>query len=122
MFRANIVPGQGFLFFKIYRKSGGLASSGRPVSGGYKETNQQFYGMLMNASQKEIDQWKQNGHPITHKIICYGAMHEAKPTDYVMNEEKGQFYIQGEKNPANLDVTQVYYVEERFDLKEDLNE
>ena len=118
MFQANILPGQGFMPYTVYRQENGLTDSGRPISGGYKKTDQEFLGMRVNASQKEIDQWKQNGHPITHKIICYGAMHRAKPTDYVVNEIGEQFYIQGEKNPANLNVTWIYYVEERSDIKE----
>lgn len=121
MFRANIVPGQGFLYFTIYRKKGCLTPTGRPVKDKYVKTCDKFLGMLINASPKEQEQWKQNGHPITHKIVCHGAKHQVKATDYVMNEDDAQFYVQGVKNPAGLGVTKVFYVEERFDLKENLD-
>lgn len=125
MFQANIVPGQGFLPFKVYRKGGGLSAGGRPMEGKYKLTDT-FYGMIVNASQKEIDQWKQNGHPITHKVIQYGHGHDAshelkvKATDYISVDGLHDLYVQGVKPPAHLGVTNIYYVEERFDLKKEL--
>ena len=118
MFPANILPGQGFLSFEIYEKDSNISPTGRPVSKGYAPNGATFHGILVNASQKEIDQWKQNGHPITHKIIEYSAEQKAKPTDYLKRETGEEYYIQGTKNPGNLDVTMIYYVEERFDILE----
>ena len=81
MFVANIVPGQGFQPFTIYKKGSKVTDTGRAVTGGYTETKDKFYGMLTNASQNEIEQWKQNGHPITHKIVEYSAQTKANATD-----------------------------------------
>lgn len=121
MFTANILPGQGFKSFKVYRVEGGVSASGRAVKSSYKPTGEEFYGMLTSASQKEIDQWKQQGHPITHKIIEYSAEKKAGPTDYLkLAHDERQFYVQGVKNPADLNVTMIYYVEERLDIKEEL--
>lgn len=120
MFQAFIVPGQGFKTFKIYTKGYAETKSGRPVENGYADSNKKFLGMLSQASQKEIDQWKQNGHPITHKIIQYSGEPMAKATDCLKLSEDRCFYVQGRKNPADLGLSMIYYVEERLDLKEEL--
>lgn len=121
MFTANILPGQGFKSFMVYKMKSEVSASGRAVKGSYKPTGDEFYGLLTSASQKEIDQWKQQGHPITHKIIEYSAQQKAGATDYLkLTHDKRQFYVQGVKNPADLNVTMIYYVEERLDIKEEL--
>lgn len=121
MFRANILPGQEFKKFSIYEKKTGLTPTGRPVGAGSEWTDRAFYGVLTNASQKEIDQWKQNGHPITHKVTQVYAEEKAKATDYLMLETEcgyKAYYVQGTKNPSHLGVTMIYYVEERADIDE----
>lgn len=120
MFQAYLVPGQGFKTFKVYTQGYAETKSGRPVENGYVKSKDTFLGMLTQASQKEIDQWKQNGHPITHKIIQYGGSTMAKATDCLKLSEDRCFYVQGRKNPADLGLTMIYYVEERLDLKEEL--
>ena len=116
MFTANILPGQGFLQFTVY-KDKKVNNSGKVQSLGLESTNTSFHGMLVNASQKEKEVWKQNGHPISHKIIEYSAVKKANATDFLIMDDGREFYVQGVKNPANLNVTMIYYVEERFDLK-----
>lgn len=115
MFTANILPGQGFLQFTVY-KDKKVNNSGKVQSLGLEKTDTSFLGMLVNANQTEKEEWKQNGHPISHKIIEYSAMKKAKATDFLVMDDR-EFYVQGVKNPANLNVTMIYYVEERFDLK-----
>lgn len=118
MFTANLLPGQGFQSFTIYKTSSGVTDTGRPIRDSrIQETKIMFHGALVGASQKEIDQWKQNGHPITHKIIEYSAQAKVKPCEYLVNESGRQFYVQGAKNPGDLNLTMIYYVEERFDVK-----
>ena len=117
MLTANIVPGQGFQQFEILSKKGGTTKTGRAWSGGYNSTGEYFWGLLVGASQREEDQWKQAGHPVTHKIIGYSAMMQLKPTDYLMLEDGRKFYVQGKKNHADMNVSCSYYVEERDDLK-----
>ena len=117
MFVTNIVPGQGFSTYHVHKKIGGLTSSGKPKQAEITDTGIEFYGMLVNASQKEKEEWKQNKHPITHKIIEYSAMAKAKATDYLVKDDDRHFYVQGIKNPADMNVTMIYYVEERFDIK-----
>lgn len=117
MFTANILPGQGFQTFTVYQPKGSITSSGRAVPGSYEKTKVEFYGMLVGASQEEKEQWKQNGHPITHKIIEYSAQKKAKATDCLVSSTGQEFMVQGTKNPAGLNVTMIYYVEERFDIR-----
>lgn len=117
MFTANLLPGHGFIKFTVYTAKGGTTASGRPKAETLEATKNEFLAALVGASQREIDQWKQNGHPITHKVNEYGALVKAKPHDYLIAEDGRQFYIQGIKNPGNLNVTIIYYVEERFDVR-----
>lgn len=117
MFTANIVPGQGFQQFEILTKGGNVTSSGRSWSSGYQPTGIMLFGMLVDANQHEKDQWKQNGHPISHKVIQFGAMPMAKATDYLQLEDGRKFYIQGRNNHADMNVAISYFVEERDDLK-----
>lgn len=119
MFVTNIVPGQGFLTFHVHRKKGGLTSSGKPKQAELTDTGVEFFGMLVNASQKEKEDWKQNKHPITHKIIEYSAMAKAKATDFLVMKDGRQFYVQGTKNPADLGVSMIYYIEERLDARKE---
>ena len=117
MFTAYLLPGQGFKPFTVYKKSGGVSKTGRPKQETLEETEITFLGALIGTSQKEMDQWKQNGHPITHKITEFSALAKARATDYLISEDGRQFYIQGIKNPGDLNVTMIYYVEERYDVK-----
>lgn len=117
MFTANLVPGQGFQSFTVHRKTDGVTITGRAVPGTYEPTEDSFFGQLVNASQKEKEQWKQNGHPITHTIIEYGAQQKAKATDLLVLQDGREFYVQGANNPGDLNVLMMYYVEERTDVK-----
>ena len=116
MFTTNIVPGQGFQKFNIYSKQSTVTTRGRAVEGEPTDTGKDFFGLLINANQREIDQWKQNGHPISHKIVEYTAMVKAKPTDYLVNGDGREFCIEGIKNPGDLDISCIYYVNERLDV------
>lgn len=117
MFTANLLPGHSFQPFTVYKRVGSVTATGRPAKEtAIEETETTFLGALVGASQKEKDQWKQEGHPITHKIIEFSAVEKAKPSSYLVTEDGRQFYIQGAKNPGNMNVTMIYYVEERFDI------
>lgn len=122
MFTANLLPGQGFSPFYVHRKIGGVTSSGKPKTASLQKTDIEFLGTLLNASQKEVEYWKQNGHPITHKIIEYTAQAKAKATDYLVMADGREFYVQGTKNPGNMNLTMIYYVEERLDVRKTVKE
>jgi len=117
MFTTNIVPGQGFQKFRIRNQGTVLTPSGRAVPAPPDETDKSFFGILINASQKEIEQWSQRGHPISHKIVEYSAMTKAKPTDWLKNDEGREFYVEGVKNPGELNISCIYMVNERLDIR-----
>ena len=117
MFQANLLPGQGFQPFTVHTKSGGTTKTGRPIEGTYQKTDVTIYGMLTRAKQDEIEKWKQEGHPITHTITEFSAMKKANTGNLLVKVDGREFYVQGVKNPGDLNVTMIYYVEERFDIK-----
>ena len=117
MFTANLVPGQGFQPFTVYKQQDSVTDTGRAVEGAIEATKDMLHGLLVRANQKEQEQWKQNGHPITHTIIEYSAQVKAKATDYLVSCDGREFYVQGTRNPGELNVTIIYYVEERYDIK-----
>lgn len=119
MFTAYLLPGHSFQTFTVYKHGSKISETGRPVKEStIEETDITFLAARVQASQKEIDQWKQNGHPITHKIIEYSAQVKATPREnYLVSDDGRQFYIQGANNPGDMNVTIIYYVEERFDVK-----
>lgn len=117
MFRTHQLPGQGFYPFAVWEKLGKLSITGRAGEGVYAPAAKTLLGMVTNASQREIEQWKQNSHPITHKIISNGAEVGVEPGNYLTLADGRQFYVQGKKNPGNLNAAILYYVEERCDLK-----
>ena len=120
MFQSNLRPGEGFRQIYICKPVGNISPSGRASSGKYKVTDDTFLGIITNASQKEIDLWKQNNHPITHKVTGYGAQVKASAADILVTEDGMQLYVQGSKNPGGLDLTMIYYVEERLDMKREV--
>lgn len=125
-FNGFLRPYQGFKPFTVLRRIGTVTATGRPVTGSFTEAGQ-IIGMISQASQKEIEQWKQNGHPITHTIVQRGTKNQAKPTDVVQltvtEDEQGnplttrRFLVQGVQDPGEIGHFTVYHVEEREDLQ-----
>ena len=69
-----------------------------------------------------MEQWKQNGTPITHTIVQRGTKCRAKGTDILELEDNSgkirRFLVQGEpQDPGELGHFLVYRVEERSDLQ-----
>lgn len=113
-------PFQGFKYFIVLRRKGTVTATGRPVTGEFEEAGQ-LLGIISEASQQEQEQWKQNGHPITHTIVQKGSK-IAKPTDVLTledpkTEEVRRFLVQGAKDPGEIGHFTVYHVEERLDLQ-----
>lgn len=112
-------PGEGFKRFVVKKRVKTLTASRKPIYGGYEDAGT-IIGILATATQKEQEHWKQNGHPITHKIVQQGVGNAAMATNYLVLSEKGKkdrfFYVQGIGNPAELNHMMRYFVEERNDL------
>lgn len=117
-------PGQGIREFKLYEKETTISAAGSVGKSSEMKHIGTVYGFLTAASQKEIEQWKQNGHPISNKIVQpyprTGDNATGKATQYLSSggcDSRRTFYIQGTRNPGQIDHFMVYYVEEREDLK-----
>lgn len=120
-FRGLLRPGQGFKPFKVLRKKGGTTSTGRPKTASFS-TEGVFFGIISQASAKEIEQHKQLGTPITHTIVQRGTKNRARADDMLKLEAPGQetryFKVQGKPHdPGELGHFTVYKVEEREDLQ-----
>ena len=121
-FRPMLRPGQGFKLFRILRRVSVVTPGGRPQTNS-KAPQGEFYGMLTQASPREIEQSKQLGSPITHTILQRGTTPRAKAADILelvtVSGEKGrQFMVKGEpQDHGELGFFLVYKVEERVDLK-----
>ena len=117
MFRGFLRPGQGFRYFTILRRTGGTTKTGRAKTSKLSPQGE-IIGIISQASQREQEQWKQNGHPITHTIVQRGAGCRAKVTDVLELEGEGirRFLVQGVHDPAELGHFVSYKVEERADL------
>ena len=113
-------PGQGYKKFTVKKKLTTLSESNKPISGGYSDKGT-ITATLATATQKEIEHWKQQNHPITHKIVQLGVENAAVASNYIVLSEKGKkdryFYVQGASNPGELNHMMRYFVEERMDLK-----
>lgn len=116
----NIRPGQGFKKFYVAKLGKSVNSKGRVQKAKYEDIGT-IIGILATANQKEIEQWKQNGHPITHKVVQRGVNIQAVAGNYLIlsgPEKKDRyFYIQGRNNPGEMNHMIRYFVEERSDLK-----
>lgn len=117
-FNGFLRPYQGFKPFTVLRRQGTITNTGRPVTGSFEEVGE-IIGIISQASQREIEQWKQNGHPITHTIVQRGTKDQAKPTDVLTLEgtPERRFLVQGVQDPGEIGHFTVYHVEEREDLQ-----
>ena len=104
-------PGDEIQSFSVHTKATSTGGHGRVKEIPGEIPVGTFSGALTSASQKEMDQWKQNGHPITHTIVVYGAT-IADAGDVVSFGER-KFNVQGKSDPGELGIRQVLYCEER---------
>ena len=120
-FRGLLRPGQGFKPFTVLRRVSGTTATGRPKTKGYEVVGE-FFGIVSRASPKEIEQWKQDGNPISHTIIQRGTEECAKATDVlelcVPGERPRRFLVKGKpRDPGEIGHFTVYKAEEREDLR-----
>lgn len=119
-FRGLLRPGQGFKPFTVFKRVNGQTETGRPTVGRL-EAQGEFFGIISQASPVEKEQWKQNGHPITHTIVQRGTLNNAVETDVLELDEpnrtcKRRFLVQTVQDPGELGHFLIYKVEERNDL------
>lgn len=116
-FRGLLRPGQGFKPFRVLHRVSGTTDTGRPYTNKLEPAGE-FFGIISQASPREIEQHKQLGTPITHTIVQRGTKNRAKATDVLELEAEGRrFLVQGQPHdPGELGHFLVYRVEERADL------
>ena len=121
-FRGHLRPGQGFRPLTVWRREGGVTATGRPYTGELTEQGT-LLGIITQCSPEEIDQFKQNGHPVTHTIVQRGTKNRAKETDVLEVKPKVEggdsryFLVQTVHDPAELGHFTVYKALERSDLQ-----
>ena len=117
-FRPQLRPGQGFKPFRVLRRVNGTTPTGRPTTGSL-EPQGEFFGIISQATPTEREQWKQDGHPITHTIVQRGTKNRAMATDVLELEAEGRrFEVKGQpQDPGELGHFLIYKVEEREDLQ-----
>jgi len=118
-------PGGAFQYLTVLRRKGGVLTNGRPGLSGFVPSGK-IAGLIMRASHGEVEQWKsrdqwgQEGHPVTHKIIQKGNSNRLKPSDIIECTKNGKtrrFIVKGVHDPAELGHFSVYFAEEREDLQ-----
>ena len=116
-FRGLLRPGQGFKPFTVHKRVGKTTNTGRPTTGSLEEQGE-FFGIISQASPREVEQHKQLGTPITHTIVQRGTKDRADATDVLELKAEGRrFLVQGKPHdPGELGHFLVYKVEERADL------
>lgn len=116
-FRGMLRPGQGFKYFTAFKRVGKTTNTGRPATGSLEEKGG-FFGIISQASPREMEQHKQLGSPITHTIVQRGTNGRANATDVLELKEEGRrFLVQGKpQDPGELGHFLIYKVEERDDL------
>lgn len=121
-FRAMLRPGQGFQKFRVLRRVGDVTSGGRPFTGSL-EPHGEFIAIISEASPTQKEQFKQDGHPITHTVLQRGTKDRATATDVLEldgpNGKTRRFLVQAKpKDPGELGHFLIYHVQEREDLQE----
>lgn len=76
-------------------------------------------GMLSNASEKDIERYKQRQHIITHTIVQKSRQVAEREDTLILDTRK--FYVQDVENPGGITkgigCYTIYQVEERRDIK-----
>jgi hypothetical protein len=109
-------PGQQIKSFEIHRKSSSQSEIGRVTSNSDTQSIGSLYGTITEASQREKDDWKQQNHPITHKVVTQGNTAVKVEDVLVLTDAANttrKFYVQGKDNPGELGIFQIFYCEER---------
>lgn len=105
-------PGQELKTYEIYREKSTRDSRGRVTTKAQPELIDAVRGSIVQASQREQERWRQQGHPISHTIVIRGrtkaqAGDEARVYGHV-------YHIQGKHDPAGLGFFSTLYCMERL--------
>lgn len=107
-------PGQQWKEFKLYRSKTTLNQKGSIQYEPIKQSDKPLgivHGFLAAATQKEVNQWEQMKHPISHTIVVNGDC-VAQAEDILVYENK-QYIVKGKDNPFGLGIFQIIYCESK---------
>ena len=110
-------PGQQLRKFTIYRKDAKKDAKGRVSYKTDRVPVGEFWGTITQASQTEREQWKQMGHPITHRVVVRGPI-DCQAEDYIElavgGLEKARVWsVQSKHDPMEISYFHTLYCEER---------
>lgn len=108
-------PGNLYKDFIVEENVVSVNPSGRPKASYEGDGTIMMTGVLAEADNKQKMRWEQLQHPITHTIVQDGPPKVKEEDKLVMGSRV--FLVQGVENVGSLDISTIYYVEERNDVK-----
>ena len=120
-------PGQQIRTFDVYRKDAvqnTKASNGREYGRvAYKERREVLCtvsGTLSKASPKQIEQWSQESHPVTHTLVVRGTC-DVREEDVLVRHmgdcgyqpKEYEYHVHGVKNSSDLGIFTVIFCEQK---------
>lgn len=106
-------PGQALICFQILRPLNVVTERGRIRQRG-DQIVEHICAVLAQADPKQKEQWKQQGHPISHVIVQELRGVTAQTGDILLYRNQ-KFEVQGCQNPGELNHYMLYYCMERLD-------
>lgn len=106
-------PGQQLITYEVYRKKASRDDRGHVSVETQPELIETVRGTIAQAGQTEREQWNQQGHPITHRIVIVGRV-KADAGDEVRTGNK-VYHVQGKHDPMELGFFSTLYCFERLD-------
>ena len=93
------VAGQQLRTFEVYRKQSSTDARGH-VAYGDEELIGKIKASISVANQREVEKYKQMGHPITHTLVQ--QLKTIVQAEDVLLMDGNRYYVKGVDNPAGL--------------------
>ena len=94
------VAGQQLRTYDVYRKESRKDSKGRVVYDYGEEPIGRIKASISTATQKEVEKYKQMGHPITHTLVQ--QLRTIVKAEDKLVRDGVNYYVKGVDNPADL--------------------
>lgn len=108
-------PGNLFKEFIIEHNEQSVTSTGRVANRHIGDGTKTLKGCLADATDEERTNHSRKDHIATHTIVQAGSP-KAKEKDKLVLGER-VFYVVDVENAGSLDISTIYYAEERRDAK-----
>lgn len=93
------VAGQQLRTFEVYRKTSSTDAKGH-VKYGVEELIGKIKASISEANQREVEKYKQMGHPITHTLVQ--QLKTIVKAEDVLLMDGNRYYVKAVDNPAGL--------------------